>query len=295
MRRSNDIEAVFEGGVENLHMGRVSEACKIFRAVLDTEPKHPDAHSHLGLIAMEQGELAEAEQHLRVAVEESIRRTNEPGERGYGDREVYLRALQNLALVRRLRGDYKEAIGIHERMLKLDERDGLGARYLLAEEYHHQGARHRAIRLYDSQLEYPPSCFGLGLALLETKSPAARMGKALLRGFAANRYMAPMLLDEAWEPLNGFHGNDRAEAEFAEESVHIMKPLWQRVPGSLEVLRTWWGSPSVVGWRVRLDQIAISLKGLEFGDARITLVSLRDDLEATDYLDFLVSKVLGVG
>src|SRR5579863_1016937 len=117
MRRPDDIEAVFDDGIENLHMGRVSEACKIFRAVLDSEPKHTDAHCHLGLIAMEQGELEEAEQHLRVAVEESIRRTNEPGEWGYGNREVYLRALHNLALVRRLRGDYKEAIGIHERML----------------------------------------------------------------------------------------------------------------------------------------------------------------------------------
>ena len=47
--------------------------------------------------------------------------------------------------------------------------------------------------------------FGLALAKLRARGPTAEIGAALLTGFVANRYVAPMLLGEAWDRLDAFH------------------------------------------------------------------------------------------
>lgn len=74
-------------------------------------------------------------------------------------------------------------------------------------------------------------------------------GEPLLTGFAANRYVAPMLLGEGWKRLDAFHGTNMAEPEWADDVVKAQADLWHAVPCGAELLRFWWCAASVVTWR----------------------------------------------
>ncbi len=81
--------------------------------------------------------------------------------------------------------------------------------------------------------------FGLALAKHRAQGPAADIGEALLIGFAANRYVAPMLLGESWERLDAFHGTNMAEPEWAHDVIVAQADLWQTVPRGAALLRFW--------------------------------------------------------
>ena len=115
--------------------------------------------------------------------------------------------------------------------------------------------------------------FGLALARLRTHGSAAEIGEALLTGFAANRYVAPMLLGESWERLDAFHGTGMAEPEWAHDVIGLQADLWQAVPRSAELLRFWWAAPQVARWRQKLDEIMVQLKADMPPSERSLLVS----------------------
>ena len=55
--------------VEHHRAGRLSEAERLYRAVVQTSPRHPEANHNLGRIALEAGRGAEAMMHLKTALE----------------------------------------------------------------------------------------------------------------------------------------------------------------------------------------------------------------------------------
>ena len=205
-----------------------------------------------------------------------------------------------------------EAILLLEELLRIDERDGLGGRYILAEEYHRQGKIGRAVRMYRDQMENPGARFLLALALIEKKAAAAEIGRALLRAFEGNRYFAPNLLKERCSELDG-HLDNREGLEWATDCVTSTLDLWKKTTCALPTMKQWWSHARVAEWRNMLDRItrmSVNVRELETRAAqrngraimipnecieiRGTFGQLRHILVSDEYLDLLVSAVLGI-
>jgi hypothetical protein len=178
----------------------------------------------------------------------------------------YLRALANLASTRHRQEKYSEAAEIYERMLRMNPNDNQGVRWLLGESHHRLGHLELAIKAYEAALEEPGCCYGLALALHQRGQPGA--GLALVRAFAANSYVAPMLLGERWERVDSWHPTNLVEPEWAADYVERQGDLWRRTPGAAEFLRRWWSAEPVRRWLGELGQVLGELDGLEPGDKR---------------------------
>jgi tetratricopeptide (TPR) repeat protein len=293
----HEADRLFDQGMELWWKGNETRACTFYRKALRVDPLHADAHNHLGLRAFSHAKLAEAERHFQSAVEGGQRDLVEDEGLvpwGWVENRPYLRGLMNLSLVLRDKGLFREAIDIHERMLRLNPNDNQGVRWLLGGEYLRIGDLTRAIHAYESALDEPGCCFGLALARLQQGRPSAEVGEALLQGMAINRYIAPILLDEPWQRLDGFHGSSLAEPEWASDHVRNERDVWQRVPRSAEVLRFWWMAAPVRAWRKADDDITIALKSIAPSQERTVLVSRRFELRSLETTRELVRTVLEV-
>jgi hypothetical protein len=120
---------------------------------------------------------------------------------------------------------------------------------------------------------------------------AAEIGEALVTGFAANRYVAPMLLGETWQRLDAFHGTNMAEPEWAHDVIAAQADLWQEVPRGAEMLRFWWAAPPIATWRRKLDEVMVRLKDLPVSNERSALVSEGFALRSEEAIRELVRTV----
>jgi tetratricopeptide (TPR) repeat protein len=224
----------FDEGMERWWADDRRGATKLFRRTLELDPQHADAHNHLGIISLEARRLKAAEQHFRTAIDGGLRHLERQGTTVPWDvieNRPYLRGLANLALVLVAQKNWAEALAIHQHMLTLNPDDQQGVRYLIGVEHLRVGDDHGAIAAFERcQHEEVGGAFGLALAKLRAKGPAAEIGEALVTGFAANRYVAPMLLGESWARLDAFHGTNMAEPEWAHDVVAAQADLWQQVP-----------------------------------------------------------------
>ncbi len=132
----------------------------------------------------------------------------------------------------------------------------------------------------------------MALVRLRAFGPPADVGEPLLMGFAQNRYVAPMLLGEPWEQLDGFHGTGMAEPEWADGVVEAQARLWQTVPRGADVLRFWWAAPAVATWQKKLDETMVKLETLPASDERSALVTESFELRSEQIIRGLVQTVL---
>jgi hypothetical protein len=183
----------------------------------------------------------------------------------------YLRALANLALLRHRQGQTADEVEIYERLLRMNPNDNQGVRWLLGEGYHRLGRLDVAIKAYEAALEEPGCCYSHALALFESGEAGA--GLAVIRGFARNRYVAPMLLGEPWTRVDGWHGSNMEEPEWAAEYVERHGDLWRGAPGSKEFLHRFWTAEPVRRWLAEIEELMRELDGLEPGDKRSLLVA----------------------
>ena len=282
-------------GMEHWWAGDRRGAAKLFRRALELDPQHADAHNHLGIISLEARKLKAAEQHFRAAIDGGQRHLRRDGAKaywGFNENRPYLRGLANLALVLAEQRKWAEALAIHKQMLKLNPNDNQGVRYLIGPECLRVGDDQGAIKVFQKCIHEEVGCaFGLALATLRTHGSSAKIGEGLITGFAANRYVAPMLLGEAWERLDAFHGTNMAEPEWAHDVLAAQADLWQEVPRGAERLRFWWAAPPVVTWRRKLDEIMLRLKDLPPSTERSALVSDWSALRSEETVRELVRTV----
>ncbi len=237
---------VFDEGMEYWWAGDRRSALKFFRRALKLDPRHADAHNHLGIVSLETRKLTAAVKHFRAAVDAGQRQLERDGAEvpwGIIENRSYLRALGNLALALAAQRKWAEALALHRQLLKLNPDDNQGVRYLIGPEYLRVGDNDSAIEAFAACAHEEVGCaFGLALAKLRARGPSAEIGEALLTGFAANRYVAPMLLGEEWERLDAYHGTNMAEPEWAGDVVTAQADLWHAVPRGAEQLRFWWAA-----------------------------------------------------
>ncbi len=282
----------FHAGMEHWWAGDRRRAVRSFRHALELDPQHADAHNHLGIVSLEARKLKAAERHFRAAIDGGQRHLERDGAEvhwGFIENRPYLRGLANLALVLAEQRNWAEALAIHKQMLRLNPNDNQGIRYLLGPECLRVGDNDGAIDAFQKCLHEEVGCaFGLALAKLGAQGPSAEIGQALLIGFAANRYVAPMLLGDTWERLDAFHGTNMAEPEWANDVIAAQADLWQAVPRGAELLRFWWAAAPVATWRGKLDRIILRLKDLAPSNERSALVSEWNMLRSEETVQALV-------
>jgi tetratricopeptide (TPR) repeat protein len=288
-------DETFDEGMEHWWSGDRRDATRLFRRALELDPRHADAHNHLGIVSLEARKLKAAERHFRAAIDGGQRRLERAGAEvpwGFVENRPYLRGLANLALVLVEQKKWAEALAIHRQLLKLNPNDNQGVRWLIGFECLRVDDVEGAIDAFQKcQHEEAGCAFGLALAKLRAWGPSAEVGEALLNGFAANRYVTPMLLAERWERLDAFHGTNMAEPEWAHDVVVAQADLWQAVPRSAEVLRFWWAAPPVAAWRRKLDEVMVRLKDLPMSNERSAVVSQWSSLQSEVTIRELVRTV----
>lgn len=286
---------VFDEGMEHWWQGDRRTALKSFRRALELDPQHADAHNHLGIASLHARKLKAAEQHFRAAADGGEAHVERDGAKipwGIVANRPYLRALGNLALTLAEQRKWPEALAIHQRMLKLNPNDNQGVRYLIGVEHLQVGDNRGATRAFERCWGVEVGCaFGLALARLREAGPSADVGEPLLRGFAENRYVVPMLLGERWERLGVSHGTNMAEPEWADDVVKAQADLWHAVPGGADVLRFWWSSPAVAAWRKQLDDTMVRLGSLPPSPTRKAVVAEDNDLRSEKVVRELARRI----
>ena len=174
-------------------------------------------------------------------------------------------------------------------MLRMNPNDNQGARWLLGEAYHRLGHLELAIKAYQAALEEPGSCYGLALAMYQCGQPGA--GLALVRAFAANGYVAPMLLGARWERIDAWHPTNLVEPEWAADYVERQGDLWRQTPGAAEFLRRWLSAKPVRRWLGELGDVLRELDHLEPGDKRQLLCARLRGLRAEGKLRIVTTEV----
>ncbi|HEU4579665.1 MAG TPA: tetratricopeptide repeat protein [Polyangiaceae bacterium] len=288
-------DQVFDEGMAFWWEGNRRAALKYFRRAIKLDPQHADAHNHLGIACLDARKLKDAELHFRAAADGGEKRIERDGSQvpwAMVENRPYLRALGNLALALAEQNKWAEALAIHQRILTLNPNDNQGVRYLIGVEHLQVGDDRGAIEAFEKCAGEEVGCaFGLALARLRAFGPSADVGETLLLGFAANRYVAPMLLGERWERLDAFHGTNMAEPEWADDVIKAQADLWHAVLKGAEVLRFWWTAPSVASWRKKLDENMVKLKSLPICDERNAVVAQSSALRSETTVHEIVKKV----
>lgn len=272
-------DEVFDAGMEHWWVGERTEARRFFKRALRLDPLHADAHNHLAIDALDAGRLEVAERHLdqaRSGGERALDPTTREARWNIIEHRPYLRALMNLALLRRRQERHPEALRLHQQLVRLDPDLDFTLGPLIADELHRQGHLDRAAEQYERHLD-DPAC-GYSLALLRFQQ--GRTGAAgidLVRAFAGNRYIAPMLLGLPWKRLQAGRRPTAEEPERASDYLREHQDLWRAVPGSAAFLGHWWNAPAVQRWLDRLAEVTLTLSDA-IGDARATLELEREHL-----------------
>jgi hypothetical protein len=284
---------LFDEGMERWWAGDRVAACRTYRKVLKIQPDHADAHNHLGIHALDRGRLKDAEQHFEAAIRGGTAcLVIEHGQTPWGilENRPYLRAIHNLALLYYRRRRYAEQAVLLERLLVLNPNDNQGARHLLGEAYHRQGMIDDAIQAYNNALDEPGCCYGLALALAEA-GESSQAGLALVRGFAANRYISPLLLGETWEASSSQPWATQDGPEWAAEYVAHQGDMWRKSPNARDLLHRWWAAGPVQTWMSEIDAINGELEGLSPGDDRSWLVSRKFGLLGEEQIRIVACDV----
>ncbi len=103
-----------------LKRGEYQKAEAVFRMLVDTFDDYADGYNYLGLIALDQGQLDEAIDHFREAMEVGRRLFPKRLAKKYYWRQLktrpYVRGLRNLALTLNRTGEYIEALDACEKL-----------------------------------------------------------------------------------------------------------------------------------------------------------------------------------
>lgn len=287
----SEADAVFDSGMEYWWSGERREAKRLFKKALKIDPLHADAHNHLAIDAMDRGQLTQAEKHLSKAQQGGARVFDCDTDAKWDiiEHRPFLRALLNLALVRRRQGRYEDALRVHRAVLSNDPGLAYSVERLMAEEHHQLGEFDQAALLYERHLS-DPHC-GHSLSLLRfQQSRTGAAGIALVRAFAGNRYIAPMLLGLPWKRLPGRRVTSMEEPEWASDYVEEQGELWRSVRGSADFLGRWWNAPPVQEWLAELAEVSIAL-GNDNQTERGRFLSEREQLISEDRIRVVAETV----
>ncbi|WP_426340332.1 hypothetical protein ACN9MZ_00095 [Pseudoduganella sp. S-14] len=269
--------------------GRLSE--KRFQAALEQQlqqtPWLLDAHVFLASNYFDLGKpvkaLEAAQRGLDAAHDIMPDGFSGRVEWGHLENRAYLRMLQIALLCLSRRRKHKEAAEIAVLMLARNPNDNQGVRFVVGSELLRAGMRKEAaVALQEHAADYPPYWYELGLChAIDDNWVAA--ATAFRRGFAANHYIAELLLNESepW-PLLIHHGSNLEDPSTAIEYVNACGDLWLAPNGAERFLR----------WLYNQSQVLMERAGiLACKEELLWAANSADAAKIVQRLDALTSKI----
>lgn len=127
-------------GIALKNEGRLAEAEKVYRSIIEEFPEHIDALHHLAMLLSLQGKEEEAFQLWKNAVDIGMRcfpknfaMGKDLLEWGFLENRPFLRAYDGLGLAYLRRGDFEKALSIFNNIMALNPDDNQGIRALVIE------------------------------------------------------------------------------------------------------------------------------------------------------------------
>lgn len=244
-----------------------------FREAIKLDPSMVDAYNGLAQAAEHTGDLRAAEDYYRrayMAAREALGSESPQAYVWWLDLETrpYMRARHGLGWVYWQTGRLPEAIAEHEALLRLNENDNQGVRYLIGPLYQLAGDTANAMEAYKRfSKNYPDDegdphqSFCWGLALYESGEHHAAVAKWRKACFE-NIYIAPLLLGEPSPPEDIWLFTNLMWPHYAQEYTGLYGELWKRSPQGLACLRRLWGDPQMQADVARWLEIGKQLKEL---------------------------------
>lgn len=265
-------ESLVEQGRDLLASGRAKGAVFFARA-RRIDPYDPDIDNSEGIGWLEQGNLEEAERKFQEARDLALCQLPDRKRAwSWSNLEVrpYVRATNNLGLVRIRQGRHQEALELFEECLRRCPDDGVGARFHLGTLHHRLGNLHRALEFHRENtsgnlVDTPDPLFDVGNVLLQLNRPREAV-TWLLRGVAMNRHIPALLL----KPPRRWPGEDAYSSvdsrNWAISYVRDHADLW--TAQSLAFLEQLSKEREVRGFMRLLKDLEDELADLPPGDGR---------------------------
>lgn len=200
---------------------------------------------------------------------------------GHLDNRPYLRLI-HIALLSYLRlSRHRDAVKIIELMLARNPNDNQGVRYLLGSEALRSGDHALARKVFAAEAAgYPAYYYELALSYMFTNEWGAA-ATALRRGFAANPYLAEILLGyPAPPPLAIWHASNLEEPEAASEYVQMYGSFWWTLTDSLPFTRWLFNQPKVMVERAAILECKEALLWTSDAPTRSKLIDQQRRLTA---------------
>ena len=91
------VKQALQHGIKAQKAGKSQEAERLYRAILKTQPKHPDANHNLGVLSVQFNQLAGSLPYFKAALEALLNRTErEFGGRGRNFRHIFTAVFSGL-------------------------------------------------------------------------------------------------------------------------------------------------------------------------------------------------------
>lgn len=254
--------------------------------LIQNDPDFIDAHVHLAMAHLDDGKPKKALESALSGLTVAQRLIPEGfnGTIFWADlsNRPYLRILHTAVIAYIRLGKHKEAVQFIERMLMLNPNDNQGVRYLLGSEAlsakDTEKAKHAFERYAD---EYPAYWYELAW-LLVTQGNWIPAATALRRGFAANPYVAEMIVGYSRPiPLVIWHGSNVADETGADDYFSSYDARWVQRTDIIYFVRWLFNHSSILVERAEFLRLKEQLKWERDFAARSALVDQETRLTAT--------------
>lgn len=275
-----------------------------FRRALELDPQLADAYNGLAEIAVERGDLEEAEELYWTAyrLAKAELGTEEPEAFHWWrqhETRPYMRAREGLGFTYWEEGRYDEALAEFEALLRLNPNDNQGVRYLIPALYQLKGELDKALEVYEEFEERYPGdpgephfLFNWGLALYAVGRLEEAVAK-LRQGIFQNLYIAPLLLGRDVHQYPFQHWTETAEPDYAVSYLHWFGELWEAEPGALRFLERLWEDPELRADIRQYIRLSRELDATEAKARRAQLINARRELARRAPSQELIARVLG--
>lgn len=273
----NEIFDLYYEASELFYAGEIERAQNALHTIIGRDSHFVDAYNLLATIEIGNGEIEKGihlqERALKIG-EQIIPDSFDGNIRwGFTENRPYLRAMHAVAMNHALDNQFKQSIGLLERLLAYNPGDNQGIRYLIGDFYFLENQLEKAEQIYKQNQDFPPYLYSYGLLQMAMGHPEEAITlfrKSILENIYISDYLrvkVPIIPYEIW------HGSNYETPEMAYAYLDFMLPKWVEYPPAIDLLQflhTYGKS------RIEIEQVYMLKHELYFADSEF------EDEESSD-------------